>query len=211
MNVCVFIRHGHRRWMFTCFMKAKHLRPVDDVSGPHPGRCPRRQNGESSLPPTPRPAERPEGENKGQSGLGTGCAMWGRGANTGNGTISRPHLPGTRVDTRPSVASPTPGRMAQHSDADRPAPAWRMEQREGGEGHLGARAAEQGVTWDPQSQLGTLGGLDATAWRQGGWFSFLGSPLSLLFPVRLPDGTPCCPRSQDPALEEDVLQASVPG
>lgn len=36
-------------------------------------------------------------------------------------------------------------------------------------------------------------------------------PLSLLFLVRLPHGTPCYPRSRDPELEDDVWKASAPG
>lgn len=160
-------------------MKAKCLGPVDEV-GATPGALPSQTERESSLPSPARPAGRLRGREQRAKRPGSRLCHAGRGADTGSGTVCRPRLPGTRVHTRPPAASPTPGGTARHSDADLPAPAWRVEQWKGGEGHLGARALERGVTRDPQSQLGTLGGLDATAWRRGSGLSLLGSPLPSL-------------------------------
>lgn len=162
MNVSVFIRH-----IF-------HEGEVPGAGGRS------RSHARGTALPRPPTCREARGREHRAKRPGSRLCHAGRGADTGNGTVCRPRLPGTRVHTRPPAASPTPGGTARHSDADLPAPAWRVEQWKGGEGHLGARALERGVTRDPQSQLGTLGGLDATAWRRGSGLSLLGSPLPSL-------------------------------
>lgn len=128
-----------------------------------------------------------KGENKCQSTLGTGPAVWRGGANTENTTVTHLYLQGIWVYFCPPAAPPTPGRTAEYSNASLPAPAWQVKHWGKGksrarQGHLGARSVEDGVTWDPQSQLGAglgepLHGPDATSRCQGSYLPFLESPL----------------------------------
>ena len=161
------------------------------------------QNGVTAALPTPRPAVRLKGDNKHQSTLGTSSAGRGEGLRLGTPTSST----WTRnMSGRPSAASPTPGRTAPKGPSQvLPSFLYLPGRRSSGEGgrarlgpgHPGARSVEEGVTQDPQSQLGAgLGqlfrGLDTASPCQGGCLSLLGLLPALLL-GRLPNGAPCCP------------------
>lgn len=200
MNVSVFIRH---------IFHEGEVPGAGGRVGATPGALPSQTERRIIAALPPRPAGRLEGGNKGQSGLGTGCATRGEGLTQGT-------APSAARACREHACTPVPlrrhPRLAGRPDAATPTFPRLPGGWNSGKGEKGTSEPERWsgeLLGTPRASLGP-----SVAWMQprgvgAAGFLSLGL-LSLPFPVRLPNGTPCCPRSQDPALEDDVLKASLP-
>lgn len=191
MNVSVFIRH------------ILHEGEVPGAGGRS------RSHARGAALPRPPTCREARGREQRAKRPGSRLCHAGRGADTGNGTVCRPTCREhectpvplrrhPRLAGRPDTATPTFPRLPGRWNSGKGEKGTSEPERWSGE-LLGTPRASLGpsVAWMQPRGVGAAG------------FLSLGL-LSLPFPVRLPNGTPCCPRSQDPALEDDVLKASLP-
>lgn len=200
MNVSVFIRH---------IFHEGEVPGAGGRVGATPGALPSQTERESSLPSPARPAERLRGREQRAKRPGSRLCHAGRGADTGNGTVCPPTCREHECTPVPLRRHP---RLAGWPDTATPTFPRLPGGWNSGKGEKGTSEPERWsgeLLGTPRASLGP-----SVAWMQphgvgAAGFLSLGL-LSLPFPVRLPNGTPCCPRSQDPALEDDVLKASLP-